>query len=110
MWCVYKDVNEAKDNLILARISQAAQVNKSRGDEPKFKVEDFILLKTHNRRREYQKKKDRWMAKLMPRFDGKYRVTAAYPKASIYTIDMPNSSLAYTTFHALELRPYHKND
>ncbi len=46
----------------------------------------------------------------MPRFNGKYRVTAAYPETSIYTIDMPNSTLAYTTFHASELRPYREND
>ncbi len=50
------------------------------------------------------------MAKLMPRYDGKYRVTAAFPEASVYSINMPNVPLAYTTFHASELRPYLEND
>ncbi len=39
-----------------------------------------------------------------------YRVITAYPKASIYLIDIPNSTLSYTTFQASELRPYNKND
>lgn len=46
----------------------------------------------------------------MRRFDGKYKVTTAFPEASIYTIDMPNSTLAYTTFHVSELQPYQEND
>lgn len=37
-------------------------------------------------------------------------VLAAYPESSIYTIDMPNAPLTYTTFHASELRPYFEND
>lgn len=69
-----------------------------------------MLLNTHNRWREYQQKKDGRMAKLMPRFDGKYKVIAVYPEASVYTIDMPNSTLPYTMFHASELCTYRDND
>jgi hypothetical protein len=100
---VQEDINEAKDNLILAQVSQAAQANKAWGNKPKFQVGNFLLLNTCNKRREYQQKKDGQTAKLMPRFDGKHRIVTAYPNASIYTIDMPNSMLAYTTFHPLEL-------
>ncbi len=71
---VHEDVCEAQDNLILARVSQAAQANKTRSEEPKFKVGDFVLLNTCNRRREYQQKRDGRTAKFMPRFDGKYKV------------------------------------
>ncbi len=86
--------------MISARVAQAVQANKSLSDEPRYKVGDVVMLNTHNRRREFQQKKDGRTAKLMPRFDGKYKVTAAYPEASIYTINMPNSTLTYTTFHA----------
>ncbi len=55
-------------------------------------------------------KRDGRTAKLMPRFNRKYKVTAAYPKASIYTIKIPNSTLTYMTFHTLELHPYQEND
>lgn len=46
----------------------------------------------------------------MPRFNGKYKVTAIFLEASIYTINMPNSTLAHMTFHTSELKPYHKNN
>lgn len=46
----------------------------------------------------------------MPRYDDKYKVVAASPEVSMYTIDMPNSTLPYTTFHASELQCYCKND
>lgn len=50
------------------------------------------------------------MAKLMPCFDGKYKMVATYPEAFICSIDMPKSTLSYTTFHASELCPYKEND
>ncbi len=108
--CLQDDVAEARDNLLVAKVSQAFQANKHRGEEPSFKIGDFMMLNTANRRREYREKADGRTAKLMPRFDGKYEVVAAFPEASVYSINMPNAPLTYTTFHASELRPYHAND
>lgn len=55
---IQEDVHKAQDNLILARIAQAAQANKLRGEELRYKVGDIVLLNTHNRWREFQQKKD----------------------------------------------------
>ncbi len=46
----------------------------------------------------------------MLRFDGKYKIIAAYPETSVYSINMPNAPLMYTTFHVSKSRPYCKND
>lgn len=46
----------------------------------------------------------------MPRFNGKYKVTAAHLEALLYIISMPNFTLVYTTFHASELQPYQENN
>lgn len=85
------------------------QANRARGDELKCRIGDFVLLNMKNQRREYRWKRDRQMAKLMLRFDAKYRITATYPETPIYTIAMPNSIFPYTTFHASELQPYQEN-
>lgn len=37
---------EAQDNLLLAKASQAAQVNKSRGPDPSLSIEDLVMLST----------------------------------------------------------------
>ncbi len=68
------NVQEAQDNLLMARVAQVAQANKARSEEPRLKVGNFILLNTHNRCREFQQKKDRRTANFMPRFDGKYKI------------------------------------
>ena len=47
------DCDEAQDNLLLAKVSQAIQADKSRGPDPSFKVGDFVMLNTLHRRCEY---------------------------------------------------------
>ena len=47
------DVAEAKDNLMLAKVFQADQVNRKRGAEDAYKVNDLVMLSTANRRKEY---------------------------------------------------------
>lgn len=93
IFCLHKDLCKAKDNLIAACISQAMQANKMRGDEPCFKVSDFVMLSTANRCHKYQQRWDGQTAKLMPHFNGKYKVISAHPEASVYSIDMPNAPL-----------------
>ncbi|EPQ50046.1 hypothetical protein GLOTRDRAFT_21152, partial [Gloeophyllum trabeum ATCC 11539] len=48
--------------------------------------------------------------KFMPRFDGPYRVTDAFPERSVYTLDLPNTPNIFPEFHAKHLVPYHAND
>jgi len=53
---VSQDVVDAKDNLMVAKISQAHHVNEHRRDDPEYKVGDLIMLSTLNRRREHKQK------------------------------------------------------
>ncbi len=69
---IHEDVCQAKDNLIVAKIAQAVQANKSHSDNPHFKVGDFVMLSTTNHHREYHQHSDGRTAKLMPHFDSKY--------------------------------------
>jgi hypothetical protein len=64
------DVADARDNLILAKISQSHFANPKRTESPVFKIGDKILLSTINRRKDYKNKQQRRAAKFMPRYDG----------------------------------------
>ena len=47
----------------------------------------------------------------MPHWDGKYKVTEAFPDSSVYRLHIPTAPQnAYTLFHASELKPYLAND
>ncbi|KIL63341.1 hypothetical protein M378DRAFT_64000, partial [Amanita muscaria Koide BX008] len=47
--------------------------------------------------------------KLMPRFDGPYKITAAHPEFSTYTLELPNSRV-FPTFHVSQLRAFRASD
>ena len=104
------DEFHAKDNLLLAKISQAIQSDKNSSYDPHFNVGDFVMLNTLHRRRDYIKKGDNRVAKFMPRWDGKYKIVRAYPDTSTYTIELPNNPQACPTFHASELKLFREND
>jgi hypothetical protein len=46
----------------------------------------------------------------MPRFDGPYEITAAFPEKSVYTLRLPNNPTSYPGFHASLLKPFILND
>lgn len=104
------DCNEARDNLILAKVSQAIQADHHRAPDPQFKEGEFVMLNTLNRRRDYAQAGDGRVAKFMPRWDGKYKVIKAFPQSSVYQLELPNSPHAYAVFHASELKAYREND
>lgn len=103
-------VREAQDNLLMAKVQQAAQANRSRGPGIVYNVGDRVKLSTVQRRHKYKQKGEYRVAKFMPRFDGPYTITETHPKAATYTLDMPNSPNIYPVFHTSELLPYHEND
>jgi hypothetical protein len=102
-------VDEAKDNMLIAKIAQAHAANKHRGKDDVFAIGDKVMLCTFNRRREYKKKHEKRSAKFFPRFDGPYRVVCAHPTFSAYEIDIPNSRI-FPVFHASHLRRFIAND
>ena len=104
------DVADAKDNLMVAKISQAYQANKSRRDDPEYKVGDLVMLSTLNRRRDYKSSDNKRVAKFMPRFDGPFLVTDVHKRASTVTLDLPNSPNVFPTFHCSLVKPFEAND
>jgi hypothetical protein len=105
------DIQEAKDSLTAAKISQAHHANKDREPEPSFKVGDRVMLATSNRRREYTQAKKGRVAKFMPRFDGPYEITSCHPETSNYTLRIPNHrGDKANTFHVSHLKQHRGND
>lgn len=46
---IARDVTDARDNLMLAKITESFHANSSKAEDPKFKVGDLIMLSTLNR-------------------------------------------------------------
>ena len=104
------DVEDAKDNLMLAKISQAYQVNSTHSSDHTFKVGDQVMLSTANRRQEYKNQGENRVAKFMPRFDGPYEVIKAHPETSNYTLKFPRATNIFPTFHISQLKPFIPNN
>jgi len=104
------DVDEAKDNLLAAKISQATFANKHRGKEVEYAVGDKVMLSTKHRRQEYMQKHSGRVVKFMPRFDGPFLVTRTNPNKSSYTLNLPNEPERFPTFHTPLLRKFVPNN
>jgi len=104
------DVNDAKDNLLEAKVSQAYYVNERRGTEEIYVIGDKVMLSTLHRRQEYKKKGEHRVAKFFPRYDGPYVIIDAHPATSSYTLELLNSLNIFPTFHASELKHFFEND
>lgn len=107
------DVANARDNLLLAKISQAHQANKKQVDGVDYAVGDKVMLSTLNRCREYKADREsprQRVAKFMPRFDGLYLVTDVNNEASTITLDMPNAPNVFPTFHSSLVKPFCENN
>jgi hypothetical protein len=109
---LHKSLNEAKDNLLTAKISQAFEANKSRNASAPFpyNVGDSILLSTLHRRKEYLSQNGKQAAKFIARFDGPYAVIDTHPSASTVTLDLPSSPNIFPTFHISLIKPFHPNN
>ena len=100
-----KNMADAHDNILLAKISQASYTNEKRGPEVEYKVGNQVMLSTSNRRREFKQKGNGRVAKFMPHYDGPYSVINARPETSTYTLNLPDSTNIFPTFHGSQLRP-----
>jgi hypothetical protein len=104
------DVLQARDNLLRAKISQAAQANKTRLLTFPFQVGQRVRLSTKNRRREFKAAGETRVAKFMPRFGGPWKIIAIDEAHSTVTLDLPNSANFHPVFHTSELIPHKEND
>ena len=104
------DVADARDNLLLAKISQSHFANPKRGDEPTFQIGDKVMLNTLHRRKDYKNKEQHRAAKFMPRYDGPYEIVDVHHEASTVTLDMPNAPNIFPTFHVSNVKAWLPND
>ena len=101
---------EAQDNLLHAKISQAAQVNKSRTLTFPFSVGGRVHLTTLHHCHEYQGSGEKRVAKFMPQYDGPYTIINIDKEDSTVTLDLPNLPNIFPTFYTSEVIPYVEND
>ena len=107
---INSNVADARDNLMLAKISQSVFTNNYRSQTISYKVGDLIMLSTLNRRWDYKSSGKHCVAKFMPHFDGPYLVTNSFPEASTVTLDIPHAPNLFPTFHTSHVKPFMPND
>ena len=108
---IEKSVMDTKDNLMLAKISQAYFANERRSPEIKYKIGDKVMLTTANRRCEFKEKAGNGrVAKFMPRYNSPWEIIEVHPEMSTYKLNLPNSTNIFPTFHASQIKPFIPND
>ena len=104
------DLLDAKDSLTAAKISQAHHANKDHALDPTFEIGDHVLLTTAHHQQEYMQAKNGHITKFMPRFNGPFKVTHAYPESSTYTLLLPKATNIHQMFHSSLFRPFMENN
>jgi hypothetical protein len=107
---IQMDVADARDNLMLAKISQSCQANKTRTDTFPYKVGDWVWLDTDDRRCDFKDDAKGRTAKLMARNDGPFQIMTVNPGALTIMVNWPTNSGLFPTFHIAHAKPYHQND
>ena len=105
-----QDVADAKDNLMVAKISQLYHANKNRRDDLEYEIGNSVMLSTLHRQREHKLKGEKRVAKFMLWFDGPYLIIDMHKKASEVTLDIPTQPNAYPSFHMSLVKPFTAND
>ncbi|TFY79076.1 hypothetical protein EWM64_g4937 [Hericium alpestre] len=98
--CMCSDTADALDTLCAAKVDQAAFANRHCSAKIPYTVGDRVLLSTFHRCRDFKAADPRCVAKFMPRYDGPYTITKAYPERSVYTLHVPNSPHSFSTYHS----------
>jgi hypothetical protein len=83
------DVEEAKDNLLQAKVFQSHYANQHHGKEPNYDIGNRVMLSMLHHRNKYKKKGEKCVAKFFPRFDGPYVVIDKHPETLTYTLELP---------------------
>lgn len=104
-------VEEVRDQLAAAKVRQATQANRRRGEELPVKKGDFVMVDSQDRRARYKSRGgDVRAAKLFPRWDGPYEVLEVFDATSTFKLKLPENDRAHPTFHASKLKLYRPND
>jgi hypothetical protein len=108
-------IQRIQDNIALARYrhaeaktKQTSYANKSRRQEPDYKIGDKVYLESKNLRLRI-KKRGR-SAKFYPRYVGPFEISKAEPKTSNYTLTLPPEFHIHPKVHARRLKIAHDSD
>jgi hypothetical protein len=101
---------EAKDNLLTAKITQAQQQNHHRRDIFPFRLGERVVLSMAHRRHTYKSGDEPHTAKFMPHFDGPYKIISTDEKHSTVTLDLPEHSALFPVFHTSEIKLFKENN
>jgi hypothetical protein len=93
------NVADARDNLLLAKISQSHFANPKRLEGPLYEVSDKVMLSTLHHCKDYKLKGQHRAAKFMPRYNGPYQIIDVHHDASTVMLDIPNAPNLFPTFH-----------
>ena len=108
---IQKNVADTKDNLMLAKISQAYFTNRKCSPEIMYKVGDKVMLSTSNRRREFKEKLgDGRVIKFMLRFDRPWEIIEVHLETLTYKLNLPHTTNIFPTFHSLQIKLFIPND
>lgn len=104
------DVADARDNLMVAKITQSYNANSHRADNITYKGGDWVMLSTINRRKEYKQMGENRVAKFMPRFDGPYEIMDVNEDTSVIELNIPSAPNIFPKFHTSLVKPFRQND
>lgn len=110
---VHQDTQDARDNLMLAKVTQAFWANETRAEAPKYAIGDLVMLSTENRRKRIMHNgsvEDKRASKLVSRWEGPYIVTHVNDEFSTVTLQLPEGDYSFPTFHTRLVKPYKSND
>jgi hypothetical protein len=104
---------QARDSLLQHKVLQAFNANKSHDMQGlPFRIGNRVKLSTVNRRKTLNAEGQKRVAKLLPQFEGPYRVRDMDTSHSTVTLEIPRpgNAAATETFHASLVRPWVEND
>ena len=101
---------EAQDNLIGAKIDQAAHTNEHRFSAFPFRTGDRVVLSTKHQRHDYKSSEHYRAAKFMPRYDGPYHIVDTDEHHLTVMLDLPEKPHIFLVFHTSEVQPFTKNN
>ena len=104
------DIQEVKNTLTTANVTQAHYVKAHCGVEDIFMAGNLVMLSTFNQHCEHKKKGEFQIAKLFLCWDGPYWVTKAFLESSSYILDTQNTPNKCPLYHPSELKCHTPND
>lgn len=93
-----------------SKIAQSYSANTHRKDGIKYKAGDLVILSTINRRKDYKNAEQSRVSKLIPTYDGPYKIMDVNNNTSIVELHIPSAPNIFPKFHTLLIKPFQQNN